>query len=183
MAFQPLELAWSGRGEVMTLTGVEWQGGQPLLSGRALFCAFYLNELLLGLLPHEVAHEGLYSIYEETLRRFAVGIDEADLRRFEMRFLQEIGYGLTLTHDVSGMAIDPDAVYAYEVERGPVKVSTTSRAPNIVHGSTLVCLSAGEFSERTTLNESKSLMRELLQHYLTGRDLETRKIFRDLQDL
>ena len=31
LAFQPLELAWAGKGEVQTLMKAEWQGGQPLL--------------------------------------------------------------------------------------------------------------------------------------------------------
>lgn len=53
MAFQPLELGWAGKGEVQTLMKAEWQGGQPLLTGKALFCAYYLNELLMHLLPRE----------------------------------------------------------------------------------------------------------------------------------
>ena len=60
LAFQPLELAWAGRGEVQTLIRAEWQGGQPLLSGKALFCAYYLNELLMQLLPREDAHLRLF---------------------------------------------------------------------------------------------------------------------------
>ena len=49
LAFQPLELAWAGKGEVQTLMKAEWQGGQPLLTGKALFCAYYLNELMMHL--------------------------------------------------------------------------------------------------------------------------------------
>ena len=49
LAFQPLELAWAGKGEVQTLMKAEWQGGQPLLAGKALFCAYYLPELLMRL--------------------------------------------------------------------------------------------------------------------------------------
>ena len=37
LGFQPLELGWAGKGEVLTLMKAEWQGGQPLLSGHALF--------------------------------------------------------------------------------------------------------------------------------------------------
>lgn len=44
MAFQPLELGWAGKGDVLTLMKAEWQGGQPLLAGEALFCGYYLNE-------------------------------------------------------------------------------------------------------------------------------------------
>ena len=70
LAFQPLELAWAGKGEVQTLMKAEWQGGQPLLAGKALLCAYYLNELLMQLLPREDAHPRLFSVYAETLLRF-----------------------------------------------------------------------------------------------------------------
>ena len=47
LAFQPVLLAWSGRSEVRSLHSAEWRGGQPLLSGDALLCGFYLNELMI----------------------------------------------------------------------------------------------------------------------------------------
>src|SRR5687767_6433063 len=47
LSFQPLSLAWFGKGEVRTLLRAEWQGGQALLQGEALLCGFYLNELLM----------------------------------------------------------------------------------------------------------------------------------------
>ena len=56
LAFQPLEIGWTGRGEVQTLMKAEWRGGQPLLAGKSLFCGYYLNELLIHLLPREDAH-------------------------------------------------------------------------------------------------------------------------------
>src|SRR5574343_1011945 len=87
LAFQPLELGWAGKGEVQTLMKAEWQGGQPLLGGKALFCGYYLNELLMHLLPREDAHERLFARYAETLRRFADGVREADLRMFEHALL------------------------------------------------------------------------------------------------
>src|SRR4051812_41282813 len=52
-SFQPLLLSWAGTGELKTLIRAEWQGGLPLVAGSALLCGFYLNELLLRLLPRE----------------------------------------------------------------------------------------------------------------------------------
>ncbi|HEX5127502.1 MAG TPA: recombination protein O N-terminal domain-containing protein, partial [Rhodocyclaceae bacterium] len=53
MAFQPLVVSWVGRGEVKTLTQAHWQGGQTLLGGVGLLCGYYLNELMMRLLPRE----------------------------------------------------------------------------------------------------------------------------------
>ena len=60
LAFQPLLLSWAGKAELRTLHKAEWQGGLPQLKGSALLCGFYLNELLLKLLPRDDPHERLF---------------------------------------------------------------------------------------------------------------------------
>ncbi|MDR3298510.1 MAG: DNA repair protein RecO [Candidatus Accumulibacter sp.] len=182
MAFQPLEISWAGKGEIKTIIKAEWQGGQPLLSGRALFCGYYLNELLLVLLPREDPHARLFSVYAETLRRFADGPKESDIRLFERAFLQELGYGLTLKHDEQGRPIDQARYYAYEIERGPVCLREDDEAALAISGKTLIDLYAGDLSDPRSLLEAKQLMRTLIAHYLGGKGLETRKIFLELQE-
>lgn len=183
MAFQPLELGWAGKGEVQTLMKAEWQGGQPLLDGKALFCGYYLNELLMNLLPREDAHEKLFAAYGETLRRFSAGLREADLRCFEHALLAELGYGLTLTQDAEGRAIDADGYYAYEIERGATRLAQAGNSALSVRGKTLLDLDREDFSDPRSLTEAKQLMRALMAHYLGGQPLETRKIFMGLQEL
>jgi DNA repair protein RecO (recombination protein O) len=183
--FQPLELGWAGKGEVKTLMKAEWQGGQPLLTGKALFCGYYLNELLIHLLPREDAHERLFSIYTETLRRFAEVLQEADLRCFEKVLLQELGYGLMLEQDVSGAPINAGENYFYEIERGPVPLPNRSAGSSMltVSGKTLFDLAHDVFSDPRSLLEAKQLMRMLIAHYTGGKELSTRRIFMELQEL
>ncbi len=183
LAFQPLELGWAGKGEVPTLMKAEWQGGQPLLSGKALFFGYYLNELLLHLLPREDTHASLFAAYAAVLRRFADNLQEADLRRFERALLQELGYGLTLTHDAQGGVIDPDAHYAYEIERGPVRLARPGNSALSVRGKTLLDLADDALSDPATQAEAKQMMRALINHHTGGKRLETRKIFMELQEL
>ena len=183
LAFQPLELSWAGKGEVRTLMKAEWQGGQPLLTGKALFCGYYLNELLLDLLPREDAHANLFAVYAETLRRFSEVPKESDIRRFERAFLAELGYGLSLRNDVDDLPIDPNGYYVYEIERGPVRLSESGQSLLSMSGKTLLDLAAEDFSDPKSLVEAKRLMRALMTHYLGGKSLETRKIFLELQEL
>jgi DNA repair protein RecO (recombination protein O) len=183
LAFQPLELAWAGKGEVQTLMKAEWQGGQPLLTGKALFFAYYLNELLIQLLPREDAHERLFSVYAKTLRHFALRLREGDLRCFERAFLQELGYGLTLEHDADGAPIDAAGHYAYAIENGPVRLPRAGHSALSVSGKTLVDLAQDDFSDPRSLQEAKQLMRALIAHYSDGKGLDTRRIFMELQEL
>ncbi|NYT38335.1 DNA repair protein RecO [Allopusillimonas soli] len=93
-AFQPLLLSWSGSGEVKTLTRAESAGIRPL-SGRAHMSAWYMNELLLRLLPREDAHPLLFDAYDEALLLLTGQRGAASaLRRFEWVLLNETGYGV-----------------------------------------------------------------------------------------
>ena len=183
LAFQPLELSWAGKGEIPTLMKAEWQGGQPLLSGKALFCGYYLNELLMHLLPREDVHERLFAVYAATLRHLADGFHEADLRCFERALLQELGYGLTLAHDAQGVAIDPQGFYRYEIERGPVKLSPSGSTVPALRGKTLIDLAQDDYADARSLAEAKQLMRTLIAYHTGGKELESRKIFKELQEL
>ncbi|HJW25316.1 MAG TPA: DNA repair protein RecO [Rhodocyclaceae bacterium] len=187
MAFQPLELSWAGKGEVLTLMKAEWQGGQPLLKGEALFCGYYLNELLVHLLPREDPHERLFGRYTAMLASLGSDpegkVSEPDLRSFEKALLQELGYGLTLDRDSEGRAVEPDAFYSYQIEQGPVRQGPGGQGGQPVKGQTLLDLGAERFTDPRTRMEAKQLMRSLMAYYLGGVELETRKIFKELQEL
>ncbi|GAA5234085.1 DNA repair protein RecO [Verticiella sediminum] len=108
-SFQPLALSWSGAGDVKTLVRAEWIAPLRRYSGPAMMSAWYMNELLLRLLPREDAHENLYAAYDAALTELASGARAAGaLRRFEWILLREIGYGLDMpTPDFADPAAEP----------------------------------------------------------------------------
>ncbi len=188
--FQPLTLSWSGGGELKTLIRAEWRGGLPLLRGAALLCGFYLNELLLKLLPREDPHRELYATYEAALADLAAGAEQASLlRRFELELLAALGYALPLTQEVgTGAPIDPAARYHYAFDRGAQRITGGVAAEpdtgaQVVRGATLIALAQRRFPTAETAAEAKRLMREVLDHYLEQRGVESRRLAQDLQAL
>ena len=189
MSFQPLELGWFGGGEVKTLARAEWLGGMPLLGGRCLLLGYYLNELLLKMLPREDAHAALFDAYAAALYALAAGgADAPELRRFEKTLLKELGYGLTLDVDVdSGLPVAPEQEYAFLIERGPVaRVGAgdpaSGEAPRL-RGKTLLDMAADDYADPRTRLESRQLMRTLIAHHLGGKPLQSRRVFIELQEL
>jgi DNA repair protein RecO (recombination protein O) len=183
--FQPLRVTWFGAGELRTLKQAEWQGGVPLLKGSALFCGFYLNELLLRLLVRDDPHQNLFELYQQALVQLATHAPfEPVLRAFEVNLLRELGYALQLTHEADGRCpIDPEAHYTYAVELGPVRLTQqVAQSSNTVQfiGKTLLDMARGHYENISTLNQSKQLMRVLLGHYLGGQDLHSRRIIQEL---
>jgi len=186
-AFMPLALSWGGATELKTLVKAEWRGGVALPSGRALLSAFYLNELLLKLLAREDPHPQLWDAYEAALRALS---DESPpptqamvLRRFEIRLLAELGYGLPLTHEAGGIApIDPAVRYHYAFDQGARRhVAEPGARWPVVRGATLLALAEQRYPDNDTAAEAKRLMRDVLDHYLESRRIESRRIATDLQ--
>lgn len=177
LAFQPLWLSWFGKQGLRTLHAAEWQGGDWRLAGRALMCGFYLNELILRLLPLGDAHEHLFDRYDFTLRRLAAGdTPEPLLRSFELALLAELGYAHDLDRDRQGQAVAAACRYRFTPEHG---VDADAHGPYA--GKTLLDLARGDFSDARTLAEGKQLMRVLIQHYLGDKPLHTRQLLREMQ--
>lgn len=184
LAFHPLRLSWSASAELGTLISAEWGGGQATLAGPGLMCGFYINELLLRLLPRDDPHEALFDAYGVALSRLAAGEPQAPvLRGFERRMLGELGYAPVLDRDAaSGADIQPAKHYAYEAERGPVETSRTN-GELVISGSTLLDMAADNYDNARTREESRRLMRVLIGERLGGQTLHTRAVLSELQDL
>jgi DNA repair protein RecO (recombination protein O) len=186
-AFLPLLLSWGGTTELKTLVKAEWRGGISPPAGRALLSAFYLNELLLKLLAREDAHPQLWDAYEaalDALGEEASPVSQAMvLRRFEVRLLAELGYALPLTHEAGGATpIDPAARYHYAFDEGARRYASEPgvRWP-VVRGATLLALAEQRYPDSETAAEAKRLMRDVLDHYLESKRIESRRIATDLQ--
>lgn len=177
--FRPLLLSWSARGDLGTLTGVEADGAACRLAGRALFSAFYLNELLVRLLARQDPHPELYERYQSDLQALTEGMDiEPVLRMFEKSLLEETGYGLLLEYEAEqGTRVQPERYYDYQLESGPVGVDGPDAAGFIFQGASLLAIAHGQLSQPQVLRDAKRLMRSALSLYLGGKPLKSRELF------
>jgi DNA repair protein RecO (recombination protein O) len=184
LSFQPLRLTWSGSTELGTLIAAEWSGGVPPLAGLGLMCGFYVNELVLRLLPRDDPHEALFDFYTESLNELSAGAEQGPaLRRFEKRLLAELGYAPLLECDVAAKPIDPERQYVYEPERGPCEIESTPHGDLVVSGQTLLDVAHDDYGRQATRDEARSLMRALIGQRLHGQILHTRTVLLALNDL
>ncbi|MGH8042735.1 MAG: DNA repair protein RecO [Rudaea sp.] len=170
--FTPLHLSWSGRGELATLTAADVAGSALPLSGEALLCALYLNELVVRLAPRHDPHPALFTDYLEALTRLAHGAAPAwSLRRFERDLLAHIGYGLLLDVEAeTGTPLDAQADYAYLPESGPVRWSITGNGLKL-RGAALLALARDEEPAAVDLPGLRRLLRALIVQRLDGATL------------
>jgi DNA repair protein RecO (recombination protein O) len=188
LAFYPLRLSWSASSELGTLVGAEWSGdwsaGRRPLEGRGLMCGFYLNELVLRLLPRDDPHEALFDFYNASLSQLCQPARQAStLRAFEKRLLGELGYAPLLERDSASRPIEPDRFYAYEADRGPVLASGSRSGELRVSGRTLLDLAHDDYERPETRDEARLLMRALIGERLHGQVLHTRTVLMELNAL
>ncbi len=182
-SFQLLSGTWSGKNELKTLHSLDWSHGLVNLQGEALMCGFYLNELLLRLLPREDAHETLFTYYQATLLTLSKNTELAThLRRFELKLLQELGYAVPLIADEHGEIIHTNQQYQYVAEHGACQPNRQRNGVQL-SGKTLLDMAKDDYADIATQSQSKQLMRYLLAHYLGDKPLHTRQLLIDLQDL
>ena len=176
--FQPLWLAALGRGEVRTLIRTEEADRPFALAGRRLLGGFYLNELLVRLLGRYDPHDRLFDDYWAALARLA-NADDFDtlLRRFELRLLDALGYGLTLdrTFDGGG-SVQAERSYILELDLG-VRQALDGEPGVRLSGATLLALTHGVCLESGQRREARRLLRRILEPHLGGRPLRSRELY------
>jgi DNA repair protein RecO (recombination protein O) len=174
--FQPLLVDIGGHAELKYLRHVETRASAFVLQGKTLFSAFYLNELLCRLLHRDDAHDELFADYENTLRAL-VQPDFLDvaLRRFELRLLEELGYGFDLAYAVDSDApIAVDRFYQYDAQRG--LVAGNPAHPRAVSGRDILDFLAGNYSPAAR-RALKNLCRQALRPHLGDKPLHSRGLF------
>ena len=165
------------------------------LKGKALFCGFYINELICRLCKADEDYPELYPLYVYVIKQLANNEEsqhiEWVLRQFEYRLIGMLGYGISFTHECEqGVAIAEDAHYELRPDRG---FCLSSAKPNSILGKHLLDLATKleaslEVNEPKTdvdvetekhcLRVAKGIMRQCLHIHLGDKPLKSRELFR-----
>lgn len=180
--FQRLILHWeNGRGEIGQLREARELVHGARLRGKPLACAFYLNELLVRLLPKADPLPGLFADYGDAL--LALGEEGArldtPLRRFEKRLLEHLGY-LPDFDCVMDTGALPEAgrMYYFAPELG---VLEQTPAPGVlpVAGDVLAALVREDFADPRTARGVRTVLARALAPHLGSRPLKSRELWPD----
>lgn len=172
--FRPLNGQLKGKGELLTLAGCEPDGGSAvMLSGKALYCGLYLNELLVRLLHRHDPHPTLLPVYEQTLHMLSAPDVPLDivLRRFERSLLDELGYGFSLADDIHGDSIKADFYYTLDPEKGLLPTG------HGWSGKDLQAIVKEQWNDNAR-RVAREIMRLALAAHLGDKPLTSRELFR-----
>lgn len=174
-SFSPLKIGFTGQNEVKNLMRAQWLGGFFPIEGEALFSAFYVNELLIRLLPREDPMPELFAAYAKVLEKLADPQTNhtVALRTFELELMERLGYGLPMTGEPwywDGEELKPWSEEVIESDRHLV-----------IDADMIRKLHDKDFRSKQTLTFAKVLMRKMIAHYAGDKPLNTRRIFEELK--
>lgn len=176
--FAPMLITAFGKTELLQLSSIETNGAAFFLNGNMLFNGLYLNELLVRLLQKFDPFPKLFEAYGATLQSF-LGAEhiQANLRRFEMILLTELGYGLSLQQEVNGSKIQSNLNYIYDVNQGFAISNKSVSDHHVFQGEHLLAIAQQKFDTGEILAASRRLMRLAISALLGDYSLKTRELF------
>jgi len=188
LLFSPLLVSWQGKGNLPYLKSVERADLKaPSLKNKSLLSAMYINELLMYLLHKNDTHEAIFEHYHHCLYALEDQTKlEITLRKFEIKLLELLGFGLNLhTEADTGLPLRADVMYYYYLEHGPV-VCNDAKVDSVpkISGESLIALANNSFQQvsenQQALLELKHLMRFVINHHLGNKKLNSRALFRPI---
>ena len=169
--FCPLAVSFSGKSDIKLLTKCEWHG-TILLPDTALMSAFYLNEILIRLLPKREPVSQLFHSYFAALRNLADGQKpHVSLRHFELDLLDVLGYGIPVPREGTN----------YQFVRGDWIATSQSPESSGIPWTTLVSMRERTIQEGPQEKEVRGIIRDLISFYLDDKPVNTRKILSELR--
>jgi len=190
--FQKLKISLTGKQELLILKNIESTSTSWKLSGKSLYCAYYVNELLLRLLPSHSNCNEIFILYDKILKILSPDLSISDgqknsinyeipLRIFELKLLEFLGYGLNLSYEIdTGFPVSAEKKYYYLIDSGPANAQPSDENYCLISGTTLIDLDNLELTDRKTLHESKQLLKWALAGHLGDKPLKSREMYRQL---
>lgn len=180
--YQPLLVAWIGRGDLQTITTVEVFSPRYELKAEAALCGLYINELIVKLLPLNESDSDIFTAYQQALTGLQQGTNtEIVLRLFEKSLLKHLGYGLVLDSEAeNALPIEDEQNYYYQPGSGLYRWNQGQNNTAISGRSLRHLLMESDFDQQS-LYEIKQLMRAVIHYHLGGKTLKSRQLFTELK--
>jgi DNA repair protein RecO (recombination protein O) len=176
--FARLLISFQGKSNLKLLTHFEREGAHFPLIEKHLFSGFYVNEILVRLLPELDAHPDIFQLYETTLAALSAQKDlEATLRQLELQLLIGLGYGVDFCCDTSGDVITADKDYALDPLSGFSPVVSAQVPVLLFSGQHIQQIALQDFSVPQVRHCAKKITRLLMRPLLGGKPLMSRALF------
>ena len=163
-----------GRSSLRQLARVEPAGKSFPLQANCLYSGFYLNELMVRLLPEGICCTELFHQYHNSLAALENNNAlELILRKFETSLLEELGIAL----DFSPIFDQHSDYFYYFSEQGFVPVLDKQPIPAFYQAH-IQAIAQQNYDNVAAMQTYKNLMRYIISQLLGNKPLNSRKLFK-----
>lgn len=177
--FQKLNVTFTGRSELKTLTSIDRNLAETSNTfSKVSYSLLYINELLIKLLPKDAKHEELFILYETFIKSIIKKSNnlELTLRHFELDLLDMLGYGFDYELDIDlNRPIDAETSYVFVKERGFRKSNNSN-----FYGKDIINIKKRKLKD-VPLKQLKEITTKAISICLEGKELRSRKIFKSIK--
>jgi len=177
--FTPLLVSYVGKGELKTISKLD-AGAMHYLTGDRLLLGMYANELLVRLLGKFEKVAGLFSAYQSLLLTLVADDHyQIQLRRFELRLLDELGYGISFGIEASsGDFIEPDKFYRFVPDEGFREL--LAETDSSYAGHHLLAIADDDLGSDAVEAAARRIARQAIARLLGDKPLKSRELFQQL---
>ena len=177
--FQKLNVTFTGRSELKTLTSIDRNLAETSNTfSKVSYSLLYINELLIKLLPKDAKHEELFILYETFIKSIIKKNNNLELilRHFELDLLDMLGYGFDYELDIDlNRPIDAETSYVFVKERGFRKSNNSN-----FYGKHIINIKNRKLKD-VPLKQLKEITTKAISICLEGKELRSRKIFKSIK--
>lgn len=195
-SFQLLEFELSGRSQLKNLGRIEGKQSALNLQGKALYCGFYVNEILTRALPESEPSPALFAQYQKTLFKLKslmqteckkinlIALIEFVLREFEFSLLSELGYLPDFEYEAqTGALISSGQSYSFTPNIGFEICHKDLK--NAISGEHLIAIGNGHFNveqndsaEGVAMRKAaKTICRKAIVELIGNKPIKSRELF------
>lgn len=177
--FTRLLISFQGKTDLKLLTSFEAEPPAFTLAAKHLYSGFYLNELLVRLLPELDAHADIFHLYQQSLQALHLQQDlEPVLRHFELSLLAELGYAIDFSQDAKTAApIEAEQLYTLDSECGFYAADIGAPFQTQFDGRHILAILEQDYSQLDVRQSAKRMTRLLLRPLLGSKPLTSRELF------
>lgn len=182
--FQPLIIHWSQRGDLASIREIESDGLMISLSGKRLMAGFYINEIILKIIPEDESDPALFGLYKTTLYDLPEQNWVSKLRSFEISILDFLGYLPSLEYEyLNNTPIETSKTYEFLPSDGFRESLHKEDNKNYFNGDLIKRLSNLDLDSDPSLRLAKYIFDSVILFQSLSPSVNSRKVMRQLINL
>ncbi|MBJ41569.1 MAG: DNA repair protein RecO [Gammaproteobacteria bacterium] len=156
------------------LTKYEISDTNNLISTKFMLEVLYFNELIYKFTPRNEPCSSLYKFYKSYIKYIKDTEDSSDIIivGFEVLFLREIGYEITLDHSLE-KDINPEKYYSYNHQAGFKEIENNTSLDISITGVDLLNLIRHKFYLISELNKVRRINRGIINRLVGERKIKS----------